>query len=402
MNILIVVPWDQEYGGVASVVGNLGTYFRDQGHKVIFFHYGKSDSIQYKTTKWGFDAVDLNMRPPFFPDNPLRGVLAFIAFFPSTFYQIRALIRKSNIDVVNIHFPGDGFIYFAIYRWLCRGRLVVSVHGADFFPDGKEKPVHSLASRVILRAADALVAPSRAFMQDIVRIFPSIRRKAGFIHNGINLKELSHQCERDPDVDESLEKYILCVAYHNEKKGIDILIDAFARVRDAEPNLKLKLVGDGPLRKEMEERVHSLRLDDRVEFLGERGRADVVRLLYGCEIFVLPSRSEPFGIAMIEAMACKKPVVACAVGGVPEVIQNGKNGILVCPNNPPALAEALLGLLKNSELRQSIAQNGYNSVQACFRSDTMGARYERMFASLLSSKSGSLDSEGDFNSSPST
>ena len=98
-----------------------------------------------------------------------------------------------------------------------------------------------------------------------------------------------------------------------------------------------------------------------MEFLGRQGRTQVANLLHGCEVFVLPSRSEPFGIVLVEAMACKKPIVATTAGGIPEIIENQKNGILVEPDNEKALAEALITVLKDENLRINIAVKGYST-----------------------------------------
>jgi glycosyltransferase involved in cell wall biosynthesis len=115
-------------------------------------------------------------------------------------------------------------------------------------------------------------------------------------------------------------------------------------------------------------------------------------LLEGCEIFVLPSRSEPFGIVIIEAMACARPVVATAVGGIPEIVEQEKTGILVEPNNPPALAEGLRRVLTDNALQRSLAENAYASVMERFCSSHTGTAYETVFASLSGSlQAGPID-----------
>jgi len=161
------------------------------------------------------------------------------------------------------------------------------------------------------------------------------------------------------------------------------MIRAFATVKDAEPSIRLLLVADGPLRANHEELARCLGLDGRVEFLGWRSRAEIAELLHGCQVFVLPSRSESFGIAIIEAMACRKPVVASAVGGILEIIDHGKTGVLVEPDDPSALAHALLDLLKDPSLQRSISSNGYARVTAEFQCEHTGAAYEGLFERLI-------------------
>src|SRR5262249_37925675 len=151
------------------------------------------------------------------------------------------------------------------------------------------------------------------------------------------------------------------------------------------PTLKLLLVGDGPLRGELERLALSLGITDRIRFLGLRGRDQVARLIHGCEVFVLPSRSEPFGIVLIEALGCKKPVIATTVGGIPEIIENGKSGILVEPDNPEALAAALTSVLQNESLRLAMACAGNARVREKFSTENTGSSYEALFDGLLTS-----------------
>lgn len=381
MNVLIVVPWDQEYGGVASVVGNLGKYHQSQGHRVIFLHPGETNFLKEKTTKWGFRGFTLKLRKPFHLDHPVRSILAFIGFLPVTVIQLIYLIRRYQISIVNIHYPLDSFICFAICRWLLLCKLVISVHGADLFPAGQRLTKYSYALKFLLFSANAIVAPSQAFLNDVRSLFPKLTtKKATFIHNGVDINKIRQINKKQTF---SSHRYILCVAANNPKKAIDVLIRAFASLRDKDEMLKLIIVGDGPLRKQYEELSKSLALQDRIEFAGSKGPAEVSMLINGCEIFVLPSRSEPFGIVIIEAMACERPVVATAVGGIPEIIENGRSGILVEPDNPEALAHALLTLLKNYKLQRTLGKNGYTRVVECFRYEDTGAKYKSLFSDLL-------------------
>jgi glycosyltransferase involved in cell wall biosynthesis len=98
---------------------------------------------------------------------------------------------------------------------------------------------------------------------------------------------------------------------------------------------------------------------------------------------VLPSRFETFGIAILEAMACKKAVIATTAGGIPEIIENGKNGVLVEPDNPTALARALVAVLENKRLQCVLASNAYTTVREQFCFERTGVSYESAFSGLL-------------------
>ena len=152
-----------------------------------------------------------------------------------------------------------------------------------------------------MRLLTGLWRPHGGGQQDIASLFPSLKDKLVFIHNGVNLAELHSSCQ---DTTTELDHpYLLCIAMHNEKKGLDVLLRAFALIQGV-LLYKLVLVGDGPLRGYLESLALSLGIQHKVEFLGLQGRAQVAKLIQGCEVFVLPSRSEPFGIVLTEAMAC--------------------------------------------------------------------------------------------------
>ena len=189
-----------------------------------------------------------------------------------------------------------------------------------------------------------------------------------------------HQCA-DPS------RYLLCVAMHNKQKGIDVLLWGFARIQNTQPHLHLVLAGDGPLRPQFEQLASAFGIVERVDFLGRQNRCQVANLLRGCEIFVLASRSEPFGIVLLEAMACQKPIISTRVGGIPEIIEDKKNGILIPPDNPAALAEALSVLIEDPQLRTTIASQGFKTVHQRFGTHSMAVGYEAVFAEVRGRRS---------------
>lgn len=381
MRVLIVTSADETIGGVPYLVGNLARELQKHGHQVIFFHSGTTLWLKKKTTQWGFTGFSLNLQVPFGERHPIISLLLFSFRFPVALFQLIRFIHKHRIEVVNVHYPAECLFYFALCRKLLPITLVTSVHGADLFPGGRERTAYPKTIKMLLNSSDRIVAPSNAYGEDVAGVFPGLRRKLVCIHNGVDLEEFENVSRDSAGSNQS--PYILCVAMHNEKKGIDVLLRAFALVRDRDPELRLVLAGDGPLRSGLEEIAASLKIADKVDFLGQQGRTQVANLLHACEVFVLPSRSEPFGIVLVEAMACKKPIVATTAGGIPEIIENRRNGILVRPNDDNALAEALVTVLKDSDLRHQLAENGHATLRERFRVEHTGSAYEALFAEIL-------------------
>jgi glycosyltransferase involved in cell wall biosynthesis len=380
-SVMLVVPWDQEVGGVASVVGNLARELEKSGHRVVFLHPGHSDRCRRRRTAWGFTGYELNLRAPLVREHPVKSLAAFVVYCALTLYRIASVIRAHRVQVVNVHYPVDLFVYLAVLRWLLPIRLVVSVHGADLFRDGRRRERYSWSLRLLLSSADALVAPSKAFLRECLVVFPKAVKNGVVILNGVDIDELA-----TPDAERGAGErapYLLCIAAHNEKKALDVLITAFAEISGAYRGLRLLMVGDGPLRRQHEEQARSLSLEQRVVFLGKKGRSEVARLLHGCSIFVLPSRSEPFAMVVTEALACRKPVVASAVGGIPEIIEDGHSGVLVEPDNPGALARALVKVLDNHAFYEGLAAAGYATVRERFGCGRMGAEYGDLYSALV-------------------
>lgn len=156
------------------------------------------------------------------------------------------------------------------------------------------------------------------------------------------------------------------------------LLAAFKQVREACPQAVLVLVGDGDLRGALERSVDDLGLRDGVRLLGDRH--DVPRLLTGMEVFVLPSRSEGYSIALLEACAAALPIVATDVGGNREIVRHERNGLLVASGDRAALAAALIKLLASPPLAERMGQAGREWVltEGSFR--TMASRYQRLYA----------------------
>ncbi|KPK41742.1 MAG: hypothetical protein AMJ78_04645 [Omnitrophica WOR_2 bacterium SM23_29] len=140
-------------------------------------------------------------------------------------------------------------------------------------------------------------------------------------------------------------------------KGHRYLIEAMELVKKSVPDIKLFVVGDGFLRKKLDSMVKKLGLADNIQFLGVVD--NIAEFLSGIDIFVLPTLYESFGIVLIEAQACKKPVVVSDVGSIREVIKNGQTGLLVPPKNPRAIADAIIRLIRDKQLSKRLGEAGF-------------------------------------------
>ena len=208
--------------------------------------------------------------------------------------------------------------------------------------------------------------------------------KMAMIHNGIDSEvffpaNTTSGHGRLPTDDRPV--VIGCVAFLKQRKGINYLIAAFRKVVDRYPRASLRIVGDGEERRALQKQIAALGLDDRVTLLGNQ--TDVPRLMNEFDIFVLPSVWEPFGLVIAEAMACGKPVVATNVGGIPEIVEHNRTGILVPPAEATPLANALAALLGDERLRDEMGSAGRQRFLDQFDARVMATRYQALYDSLL-------------------
>jgi glycosyltransferase involved in cell wall biosynthesis len=187
MNVLLVVHEDGKRGGVVSVVDNLARHLLSAGHHVLFFHNGGPLVLKSGVTQLGYHGVRLRLTMPF--GRGVRGVLRTLVFpfiFVSNLLQLVWLLHRHRIDVINLHYPTDHCVYFAVCRRLLRVRLVSSLHGRDAFHQEGPKERYSRAFRFVIENSDLAILPSDAYRRKLLEAFPSFRDKAIFIHNGID------------------------------------------------------------------------------------------------------------------------------------------------------------------------------------------------------------------------
>jgi glycosyltransferase involved in cell wall biosynthesis len=174
---------------------------------------------------------------------------------------------------------------------------------------------------------------------------------------------------------------VVTVANLRPEKGHDTLISAAALVIGQRPDTEFLVVGGGPLDASLRREVERRGLGSRVQFLGER--SDVPALLASSDLFVLPSRSEASPNGVLEAMAAGLPVVASRVGGVPELIESGVNGLLVAPDRPAELAAAVLDLIARPQVAGALGVAAREKAERQFSFDRMVSGFEHLYLSEL-------------------
>lgn len=228
--------------------------------------------------------------------------------------------------------------------------------------------------RLAYRFATKVVANSRAARQTLEAegVAPE---SIAVIPNGVNPTFLA-PVERRPAM-----RTILTVANLRAEKSHETLLAAAAAMVGAHPDLRFQIVGDGPRRGELEQLAAALGLGGHVEFLGHR--EDIPALLAAADLFVLPSRSEAFPNGAIEAMAAGLPVVACAVGGLLDLVEDGRTGLLVPAGDADALRRALESLVSQPARANAMGAAARDAVRQHYSFDRMVGSFQELYRSGL-------------------
>lgn len=263
-------------------------------------------------------------------------------------------------------------------------RAIATFHNLTDWEEKRRHPLR-LALRRTATWCDAVVAVSEAVRAAMARVDPALAARTRVIPNGIDLASFrSARRERDESrarLGYAADAFVVgAVARCDRRKGLDVLIEAAASASASVPSLRLLLVGDGPERSRLHAQAAARGLESRVTFAGRR--SDVRPFLAAMDLFAAPSRTEGQGVALIEALACGLPVVGSRVGGIPEVVPEGRCGLLVAPGAPEALATAIAALARDPDRRAAMAGEASRHAERYALSEGV-ARLARLYDELL-------------------
>jgi len=292
-------------------------------------------------------------------------------------------LKKHKIDALQTHFLHADILGGMAAKLAGVKKTITCRRDEGFWRTSRQL----FLSRILNRLFDVILANSEAVRRAVLRDERIHPENVSFIHNGIHTdsfcpdRGLRTSLRRQLGIQEN-ETVIGCVGnMRHPVKGQSNLIEAMSEIVKDHPRTRLLLIGGGRLRNHLEALSARLELQERVLFLGIR--RDIQATLNAFDIFCLPSLSEGFSNAILEAMAAEKPVVATNVGGNPEIVEDGKTGFLVPPKDPSALAYRITQLLKDAPLQTQFGKAARKRVLDLFSVEHMIGRYESFYKQLL-------------------
>jgi glycosyltransferase involved in cell wall biosynthesis len=323
--------------------------------------------LPIETMEAGRRTVHLRLSAPVTDGWAILGLLKWVLLLPASMYAIFLLSRRYRLRVVNFHYVGLSVLPVALSRMLgiFRGVVILSFHGLDLADARASGRFPHLLWRFVFRHATALVGCSNALAAELCEFAGGQASRVSAIQNGIDVDSFLATVQTEAQLPAMVQdrRIVLCVATWEHKKGIDVLIGAFAALRENIPDLVLVLIGrSGGTEPQLRAITRELNIEESVVFCENLPHPQVGAYLAHATVFCLPSRAEPFGIAILEAGVYRLPVIASRVGGVPEIISDEETGLLVPPDDQPALTAALRRLLSDNSFARGLGASLHERV----------------------------------------
>jgi L-malate glycosyltransferase len=338
------------FGGSGVVATELGMALAQRGHHVHFITYKQPVRLD-------FISNDIHFHEVFVEEYPLFQFQPYELALSSKMVEV---VEMYNLEILHVHYaiPHAYAAYMAKKMLKEKGidlKVVTTLHGTDITLVGSH-PNYKTAVEFSINNSDVVTTVSESLKNDTLRLF-NITKDIKVIHNFIDFEQYpeidSEECQRHTIANEN-ERIIIHVSNLRPVKRAADVIDTFYKIQKEIPS-KLLMVGEGPDRESLECQAKELGILENVLFMGNSN--EVNKLLCYSDLFLLPSQTESFGLAALEAMAARTPVISTNSGGLPEVNINGVTGFLSNVGDTDDMAKNGLYILKDIDRLQQFKSN---------------------------------------------
>ena len=362
------------FGGSGVVATELGLALSHRGHEVHFITYKQPVRLEVLNSSLHFHEVNV-------PDYPLFHYQPYELALSS---KLVDTVKTHEIELLHVHYaiPHAYAGYMAKQMLKDQGidlPIVTTLHGTDVTLVGKH-PFYKPAVTFSINHSDCVTSVSESLKQDTLNVF-NVHKEIKVIPNFVDFSKHQHH---DEDCQRSLiaqddQKIITHISNFRKVKRIDDVIEVFYRIQN-EVNAILIMVGDGPERLKAVETCEKLGIESKVKFLGKSNQ--VYQILCYSDLFILPSASESFGLAALEAMMMRVPVISTNVGGLPEVNIEGESGYLFELGDVEGMAQKSITLL-NDEQKLEIMKDSAYTLAKRFDIESVVSQYINVYKAAL-------------------
>lgn len=364
------------FGGSGVVATELGKALAAEKHQVHFISYNQPVRLDFFSENIFYHEVSV-LKYPLFEYAPYETALAG---------KMIDIVKTDNLDVLHVHYaiPHASAALLAKQILATQGiniPVVTTLHGTDITLVGREATMETVVTWSI-QNSDAVTAVSDSLKQDTYKHF-NINKEITVIPNFIDFTRFNKQKKEHfkKAIAPNNEKILVHTSNFRKVKRVEDVVRVFAKVNKVIPG-KLLLIGDGPERANIEKICREEDLCENITFLGKQDAIE--EILSVCDLFLLTSESESFGLAALEAMACQVPVISTNAGGIPEVNINGVTGYMSNVGDIDDMAANAIKILENDEVLQKFKEN---SLQQAKRFDlkVVLKEYETVYENCIRS-----------------
>ncbi|GAB1448326.1 MAG: N-acetyl-alpha-D-glucosaminyl L-malate synthase BshA [Bacteroidia bacterium] len=337
------------YGGSGVVATELGKSLASRGHQVHFISYKQPARLDFFSGNTFYHEVYVSNYPLF----------DFPPYETALISHLVDVVKFEKLDVLHVHYAIPHASAAIMARQILASEgihipIITTLHGTDITLVGKDASFGPVVCYSI-NQSDGVTTVSESLRRDTEKQF-NIRRPIEAIPNFIDLSRFNHQPRNHFKlaVAPNGERLVVHTSNFRKVKRVDDVVRVFAEIRKQLP-AKLLLVGDGPERIHIEMLCRELDLQGSVSFLGKQNQIE--EILSICDLFLMPSETESFGLAALEAMACHVPVISSNAGGLPELNQDGKTGFLCQVGDVKSMAEKSLIILSDDATLKQFKEN---------------------------------------------
>lgn len=364
------------FGGSGVIATELGKALAEKGHSIHFITYSQPVRLDFFSENISYHEVAVANYPLF----------EFAPYESALTSKLVDVVKYEKLDILHVHYA----IPHASVAWLAKQILatqgihipiVTTLHGTDITLVGKDMSFEPVVTFAI-NHSDGVTTVSESLKRDTYKNF-KIEKEIEVIHNFIDLERFSKKAKDHfkKAIAPFGEKLIVHTSNFRKVKRVQDVVHAFDQIIREIP-AKLLLIGDGPERPAIEKLCRDLGNCDHVRFLGKQEAIE--EILSVCDLFMMPSESESFGLAALEAMACQVPVISSNTGGMPELNIHGVTGYLSDVGNVDEMARYAIDLLKDPEKHNTFKKNALQQAKK-FDIHVILPKYEKFYQKVVES-----------------